>query len=79
MIELINKKTEKNEIVIMLGNHAPEIIDNLLDQYEIHDYAPFVGEYLRLFTQIPTLLKSWCKMSRIVKLLRVILNFDFNI
>lgn len=77
--ELLRKQLDKNELVTALSERAPIILDKLLAQYENHDYAPFVGEYLRLFTQFPLLLKAWCRMSRIQNLLHVILNFDFNI
>mmetsp|Transcript_5809 Transcript_5809/g.6926 ORF Transcript_5809/g.6926 Transcript_5809/m.6926 type:complete len:232 (+) Transcript_5809:532-1227(+) len=64
---------------MVVRDSGPSIIDKLLGQYENHDDAHFVGEYLRMYAQYPALLKCWCKMGRIQTLLRVILNFNFNI
>ena len=55
------------------------IIDKLLGQYEHSDNVYFVGEYLRFFTRIPTLLGCFMKVRLIKVLLRVVLNTDFNI
>ena len=65
MIELLKKQVDRNELVIILSERAPGILDKLLSEYENHDYAPFIGEYLRVFTQFPVLLKAWCRMARI--------------
>ena len=64
---------------MVVRERGPAILDSLLSQYEDPDKVHFVGEYLRMFTSYPALLKCWCKMSRIEKLLRVILNFNFTI
>ena len=65
VIELLKKQVDRNELVIVLSERAPGILDKLLSEYENHDYAPFIGEYLRVFTQFPVLLKAWCRMARI--------------
>lgn len=59
---------------------APEIIDKLLTQYENVDCVHFAGEYLRLFAQYaPLLVRSWCSIRNFKRLLKIILNTDFNI
>ena len=77
--ELLGKEGGANELVMVIREAGPGILDSLLTQYEDPDNAHFVGEYLRMFAQYPALLKCWCKMSRIQTLLKVILNFNFNI
>ena len=56
-----------------------KIIDKLLGQYEHTDNVYFVGEYLRFFTRIPTLLRCFMNVYLIKVLLRTVLNTDFNI
>ena len=48
--ELLRKQIDRNELIMVLSERAPTLLDKLLGEYENHDYAPFVGEYLRLFT-----------------------------
>ena len=68
-----------NELVMLVRERGNIILDLLLSTYENPDNVHFVGEYLRVFTLYPVLLKSWCNMRQINKLLRIILNSDFNI
>ena len=79
VIELLGTENGQNELVMVVKEMGHSILESLLSQYENQEYTHFVGEYLRMFAQYPVLLKCWCKMSRIQKLLKVILNNNFNI
>ena len=63
----------------MVKDQGPQILEHLLDLYDNADNVHFVGEYLRLFTQYPTLLSCWLKIRLIRKLLNSVLNTDFVI
>lgn len=77
--ELLAHESGNNELVIILREKGHLILERLLSQYDNTDNVSFVGKYLQTFTQYPALLKCWCNLNHIVKLLRMILNNDFII
>ena len=79
VLELIGSDRGNNELAMILRHQGSKLIDALLDQYSDTDNVSFVGEYLRIFAQYPSLLPSWYDLSKIKRLLQVILNPEFNI
>ena len=64
---------------MVLGDASSQIIESLLQKYADREMVTFVGNYLRLFTDSPGLIKGWLNVSRVKTLLRTVLDDDYHI